>query len=256
MPNIRQHGLEIAYLDEGLGQPVVLLHRTGSNKVVDWVATQWCAILRKAGRRIIAIDCRGHGASTKFYTPGDYGGARMATDVRAVLDRARVERADILGYEMGARVAAFFAAANPSRARSLVLAGIGINLVEGSNREFRFAAALEADPAQIGDPLERGIREFVERNRCDIRAVAACFRGARPLGREQLAALRVPTLMAAGTADEIALRDPRSNLSAAQGLARLIAGAKAIDIQGRDHFGAIADPVFVKGVLEFLAQRP
>jgi pimeloyl-ACP methyl ester carboxylesterase len=256
MPNIRQDGLEIAYLDEGAGQPIVLLHRVASNKVVDWVATQWCATLRHAGRRVVAIDCRGHGASSKFYTPGDYGGARMAADVRAVLDRAGIERADLLGYEMGARVAAFFAAANPARTRSLVLAGIGINLVEGSNREFRFAAALEANPAQVSDPLERAIREFAERNHCDIKAVAACLRGARPLSREQLGAVRVPTLVAVGTADEIALREPNSKLSAAQGLARLIAGAKALDIAGRDHFNAIADPGFVRGTLEFLTQRP
>jgi pimeloyl-ACP methyl ester carboxylesterase len=153
MPNLRYNGIEIAYLDEGAGQPLVLLHRIASNKVVDWVATQWCATLRQAGRRIIAPDCRGHGASTKFYAPGDYTGVRMATDVRAVLDRARIERADFLGYEMGARIAAFFAAAHPGRVRSLILAGIGINLVEGSNREFRFAAALEANPAQVTDPL-------------------------------------------------------------------------------------------------------
>jgi pimeloyl-ACP methyl ester carboxylesterase len=256
MPNLRYNGIEIAYLDEGAGQPLVLLHRIASNKVVDWVATQWCATLRQAGRRIIAPDCRGHGASTKFYAPGDYTGVRMATDVRAVLDRARIERADFLGYEMGARIAAFFAAAHPGRVRSLILAGIGINLVEGSNREFRFAAALEANPAQVTDPLERGIREFAERNGCDIKAVAACFRGARPLMREQLAAVQAPTLVAVGTEDEIALREPSSNASIAQGLARLIPGAKALDIRGRDHFDAITDPSFVRGVLEFLARRP
>jgi pimeloyl-ACP methyl ester carboxylesterase len=256
MPNIRQNGLEIAYLDEGAGQPVVLLHRIASNKVVDWVATQWCATLRQAGRRIIAPDCRGHGASTKFYTPADYSGTRMAADVRALLDRLGIERADFLGYEMGARIAAFFAIANPARVRSLILAGMGINLVEGSNREFRFAAALEVSPAQVTDPLERSIREFAERNRCDIKAVAACFRGARPLTREQVATVRVATLVAAGTQDEVALREPNGGASVAQGLARLIPGAKALDLAGRDHFGAIADPAFMRGVLEFLARRP
>jgi pimeloyl-ACP methyl ester carboxylesterase len=256
MPSFRHDGIEIAYLDEGAGKPIVLLHRIASNKVVDWVATQWCATLRRAGRRIIALDCRGHGASTKFYAPGEYTGTRMAADVRALLDSIGIERADFLGYEMGARVAAFFAVARPERVRSLILAGMGINLVEGSNREFRFAAALEATPAQVTDPLERSIRAFAEKNRCDLKAIAACFRGARPLTREQLAAVRVPTLVAAGSEDEIALREPGGGPSIAQGLARLIPDAKALDIPGRDHFGAIADPRFVKAVLEFLTRRP
>jgi pimeloyl-ACP methyl ester carboxylesterase len=107
----------------------------------------------------------------------------------------------------------------------------------------------------VNDPLERSIRAFAERNRCDIKAVAACYRGGRPLTREQLAAMQVPTLVAVGTKDEIALRDPNSNTSIAQGLARLIAGAKVLDIPDRDHFGALGDPRFVRGALEFLTRR-
>jgi pimeloyl-ACP methyl ester carboxylesterase len=89
--------VEIAYLDEGEGEAVVLVHGFASNKEVNWVNPGWMATLR-AGRRAIALDNRGHGASTKLYDPSLYGSAIMAEDVRALLDHLDVERADVIGY--------------------------------------------------------------------------------------------------------------------------------------------------------------
>ncbi len=55
----------------------------------------------------------------------------MAEDVRALLDHLGLPRADVMGYSMGARIAAFLALAHPGRVRSAVLGGLGIRLVEG-----------------------------------------------------------------------------------------------------------------------------
>ena len=72
MASFRYNGVEIAYLDEGAGEPIVLVHGFGSNKETNWVVPGWVAALKGAGRRAIALDNRGHGASTKFYDPDDY----------------------------------------------------------------------------------------------------------------------------------------------------------------------------------------
>ena len=72
---------------------------------VNWLRTSWFATLTKAGRRAIALDNRGHGASTKLYDPADYHSAIMAEDVRAMLDHLEIERADLMGYSMGSRIA-------------------------------------------------------------------------------------------------------------------------------------------------------
>src|SRR5262245_21986229 len=129
MPDFRDDAVAIAYLDEGEGEPVVLVHGFGSTKEVNWLNPGWISTLTRAGRRAVALDNRGHGASAKLYDPAAYHSAVMAEDVRALLDHLAIPRADIMGYSMGARIAAFLALAHPERVRSVILGGLGIRLV-------------------------------------------------------------------------------------------------------------------------------
>jgi pimeloyl-ACP methyl ester carboxylesterase len=71
-------GVEIAFLDEGEGEPIVLVHGFASNKEVNWVFPGWVTTLTRAGRRVVALDNRGHGDSTKLYQPAAYRSAVMA----------------------------------------------------------------------------------------------------------------------------------------------------------------------------------
>ena len=65
MPSFHNGAVEIAYLDEGEGDPIVLVHGFASSKNVNWVYPTWVSDLRKDGRRVIALDNRGHGESDK-----------------------------------------------------------------------------------------------------------------------------------------------------------------------------------------------
>src|SRR5271163_4735861 len=124
MPAFAHGNVEIAFLDEGQGDPIVLVHGFASNKEVNWVYPGWVATLTRAGRRVVALDNRGHGASTKLYDPALYHSGIMAEDVRALLDHLDLPRADIMGYSLGARITAFLALAHPKRVRSAVLGGL------------------------------------------------------------------------------------------------------------------------------------
>ncbi len=244
------HGpIEIAFFDEGAGEPIVLVHGFASNARVNWVDPGWVTALTRAGRRVIALDNRGHGASSKLYEPSAYGGAIMAEDVRALLDHLRVERADVMGYSMGARIAAFLAVAHPARVRALVLGGLGIKLVEGIGLPDTIAEALETPKrTDVLDRTGRIFRAFAEQTGSDLRALAACMRGSRQtLSRAQVAAIKAPVLVAVGSKDEVAGSGPA--------LAALIPGAKALDIPDRDHMLAVGDKVFKAGVIDFLNQR-
>ncbi len=56
MPSFNNAGVEIAYLDEGEGDPIILVHGFASTKDVNWVYPTWVSHLRQAGRRVIAFD--------------------------------------------------------------------------------------------------------------------------------------------------------------------------------------------------------
>ena len=151
---------------------------------------------------------------------------------------------------MGARVCAFLAAHDPARARSLILGGLGIHLVDGIGLPEEIALALEAPSvADVADPTGRQFRAFAEQTKSDLRALAACIRGSRQtLPREKAAKIRAPTLIAVGTKDTVA--------GSARALAAIIPGAQALDIPGRDHMPAVGDKVFKAAVLAFLERRP
>ncbi len=250
MPRFTHDGVEIAFLDEGEGEPIVLVHGFASNRQVNWVSPGWVTTLTRAGRRVIALDNRGHGESTKLYEPADYHSAIMAEDVRALIEHLGLPRADVIGYSMGARITAFLALAHPQRVRAAILGGLGIRLVEGVGLPDTIADALEAPSlAGVRNPTAYMFRAFAEQTQSDLRALAACLRGSRQtLSRDDVGRIGVPLLVAVGSEDPIA--------GSPEALAALIPGAEALVIPGRDHMLAVGDRVFKAGVLDFLEKRP
>ena len=69
MQSFDSDGVSIAYLDEGKGDPILLIHGFASNVATNWVDPQWVRTLTQDGRRVIALDNRGHGQSDKLYEP-------------------------------------------------------------------------------------------------------------------------------------------------------------------------------------------
>jgi len=249
MPSFRHGDVEIAYLDEGEGDPIVLIHGFASNREVNWLYPGWVATLTAAGRRVIALDNRGHGQSTKLYDPGDYHTAKMAEDVRALLDHLALKRADSFGYSMGARITAFLAAAHPERVRTIVLGGLGYKLIDGVGLPESIATALEAPSlADVTDPMARTFRAFADQTKSDRLALAACIRGSRQVMTvDEVSRIAAPALVAVGTKDDVA--GPAGKLAA------VMRHARALDIEGRDHMLAVGDKSFKSAVLQFLDER-
>ena len=206
MASFNHDGVEIAYLDEGEGEPIVLVHGFASTKEVNWVNPGWVATLTRAGRRAIALDNRGHGESTKLYDPADYHTAMMAEDVRALLDHLehRARRRDGL---FDGRAHHRVPGDGASRAHAL-----------GDLRRARHQAGAWRRPAgersptgmeapsldDVTDPQSAACSAASrEQTKSDLRALAACIRGSRQtLTREQVAAIKLPVLVAVGTEDD------------------------------------------------------
>jgi pimeloyl-ACP methyl ester carboxylesterase len=249
MPSFANGTVEIAYLDEGEGEPIMLVHGFGSTKDVNWVYPAWVSELRKAGRRVIALDNRGHGQSAKLYEPEAYRIPVMAGDVSALLDHLGIARADVMGYSLGARMTAWLARYQPQRLRSAIFGGLGSALIEGGGPGENVAKALEVPSLdEVTDPVGRTFRAFADQTRSDRRALAACLRGSRGLmTREEAAGIEIPVLIAVGTADEIA--------GSAASLGSIIPGSQVLDIPNRDHMRSVGDKVYKSGVLQFLSRN-
>jgi pimeloyl-ACP methyl ester carboxylesterase len=250
MKRFTHDGVEIAFIDEGQGEPIVLVHGFASTAHVNWVSPGWVTTLTKAGRRVIALDNRGHGASSKLYDPFAYHSAVMARDINALLNQLALAQVDVMGYSMGARITAFFALAHPKRLRRAVLGGLGAHLMHGVGDTEGIAKALEAPSlADVHDARGRVFRAFAEQTKSDLRALAACARGSRQtLTREELGEIRAPVLVAVGTKDAVA--------GSPEELAASLPNGRAFDIPDRDHMLAVGDKVFKQEVLRFLGQEP
>src|SRR5262245_23487129 len=118
-------GITIAYDALGTGKPIVLVHGFGASRTITWANTNWYQTLERGGRRVIAMDCRGHGQSGKPHAPEAYEEGRMAADILTVLDAVGIEHADIMGYSMGGYLAIRLMRDSPRRVKRAVLAGIG-----------------------------------------------------------------------------------------------------------------------------------
>ncbi|KSB91888.1 alpha/beta hydrolase [Caulobacter vibrioides] len=245
-------GLSIACHEWGEGAarpPVVLHHGFSASGPINWKAPGIVDALVAAGRRVIAIDARGHGASDKPHDPVFYGEARMARDVAELIDHLGVSAIDLAGYSMGAIVSLICASREP-RVRRLVVGGVGEGVVATGGVDTRHVpsaaivqALLTDDVSAIEHPAAVPFRLFADAIGADRKALAAqaSVVHAQPIPLDRIAA---PTLVIAGDDDPLAVHPER--------LASAIPGATSL-LVGGDHRSAVAAPAFARAIVEFLA---
>lgn len=228
---------------------VVLHHGFASSATGNWVVTGVVDALTAAGRRVVAIDARGHGDSQKHHDPAYYGEDAMARDLVGLFDLLGLDRVDLVGYSMGGVVALVTAAAG-RRVRRLVVGGIGASAAEqgGVDRNSLVGAALiEAlltdDPSSISDERALGFRMFAEATGADRKSLAAQARASRhtPIG---LARIKVPALVLAGVDDWLATRPHVLSSALPDGRCKVLAG---------DHLTVVRNPEFAAAIVAFLA---
>lgn len=247
MQKFNSDGVAIAYDMWGEGPPVFLIHGFASNAFVNWRDTGWVKVLTDAGHQVIAIDNRGHGQSEKLYDPKFYSAPIMADDALRLLNHLKIERADVMGYSMGARITAFLAMTYPKRVHRAVFGGLASRMITGVGGSDAIASAMEAPhAADVENPEARAFRLFADQTQSDRRALAACIRSARvKISVESLAAIMVPVLVVAGEMDEVA-----GNVAE---LVNIIPGATGITLPRRNHMNAVGDRGYKDAVVKFLS---
>ena len=243
-------GFRLAFREEGEGEPILLIHGFASSSNVNWYAPGWFRVLNEAGYRVIAIDNRGHGFSDKSHDPAVYTPEAMAGDAAALLEHLGIQKAQVMGYSMGARISAYMCLLHGSFVNSVIFGGLGIGMVTGAGNWEPVAEALLADDiSQITNPRGLMFRKFADRTKSDKKALAACvITSKKELTAAEVHAIRQPALVAVGTLDEIS--------GEAEPLAALLPKGETLIIPNRDHMLAVGDSVYKKGVIDFLSRHP
>lgn len=175
MEPLARDGIRFSYLDRGAGAPFVFQHGLGGD------ATQPDGLYDPA-RRLVCLECRGHGGTLPLGPPEALGFATFAADVLALMDHLGLERAMVGGVSMGAGVAARLGAEHPERVSALVLVRPAW-LDAGHPEHLRIMETVGALLERAGP--RAGLAEL--ERRADYRAVAGCSAAAAESLRGQFA---------------------------------------------------------------------
>ncbi|MHA2277546.1 MAG: alpha/beta fold hydrolase [Candidatus Kariarchaeaceae archaeon] len=111
--------LKICYEVQGEdGFPIVLLHGLYGSSL-DWIVHEVPEQLFT--HKIILIDLRGHGQSSKPLDPSAYSPKTQSSDIKAVLDHLNISEAIIWGFSYGGRIAFAFAIYYPKYVKQLIV---------------------------------------------------------------------------------------------------------------------------------------
>ncbi len=206
-------GIRLSYVERGEGPLVVLLHGFLCSAEIDFGRRGLIDRFAQAGRRVVALDARGHGDSDKPREPSAYGARAMARDVEALLDHLGASRADLLGYSLGA-FTALEVALRDSRIQGLCLGGIGGASLDVERLRAE-AAGLEAETAPTGS----WFREAAELLGSDRHACAAWLRGARlpQVAVSSFPSVRGSVLIVNGAEDQLDPHEFASRFPAGRG---------------------------------------
>ena len=106
MPCIRCGDLNVFYLENGAGTPVVFIHG-------NWATSSWWEpVLARLpdGLRGIAYDIRGRGRTVG--PDSDYGIASLSVNLRAFIEALNLDQVDVVGHSLGGAIAMQFALEN------------------------------------------------------------------------------------------------------------------------------------------------
>ena len=232
-------GIALHYATVGEGPPVVMLHSGLANG--DWWGLQVAAL--RASHRVILVDSRGHGRSTRDRRP--FGYDLMADDVVALMDKLAIPRADIVGWSDGAIIGLDLAIRRPERV----------------NRVFSFAANSRPDGVKPDVDKDPTFASFIRRAGAEYRLMSAtpdeydafvaqigAMWAREPNWSDaQLRSIKAPVLIADGDHDE-AIRRAHTEY-----LAATIPGAGLLIFPSTSHFAFLQDPaLFNAALLDFL----
>ena len=234
--------IEMYYAVYGAGDPVILLHGGLGHSDV------WGYQIPELAKhfKVIAADSRGHGRSTRSAQP--YGYALMASDVVALMDYLKIDKASIVGWSDGGIIGLDIAMNYPERLTRLYAYGANTNVaglradIADSKVFNQYIENAGKDYARLS-PTPKDYEAFVTQI-SEMWATQPAYTAA------QLGKINVPVAIADGEHDEAIRQEHNAEMVAA------IPGARLVILPGVSHFGMWQDPaLFNKAALDFLKAK-
>lgn len=253
--------VRIHYWEKGQGEPLIII--SGLFSSLERMDPARLGILvdeLSSDFRVIVMEMRGHGQSSKLYQVTDYGD-NMATDIVRLMDHLGLKTANVMGYSYGAMLAGKLVETFPERLQKVILGGASfadINKPADFQWALRYAASIEQgkglevlvrDITPPGEEVDRETVAYFDQKYLapnDTKAMVAVLKGTPKLGINLniLAETTVPILMAAGELDQ--------NSGEALAIQKRFAHINVLVISGEDHLTTVTAPEFVEGVKAFL----
>lgn len=215
--NVR--GVELAVRRRGQGRPFLWAHGLTSSMVEDARRGLYDWTPLTATHEVIQFDARGHGESGSTADVGDYTWENLGRDILALADALDLDTFDLGGVSMGAGSSLWAVTFDPSRIRSLVLAGLPTAWQLRASRATKYEAAahiaekyglaeLTARMATMPAPaIYEGFPEMVHSELAVTQEAAPFVLRAAAIADlpliEELSMIKQPTLLLAWSNDEV-----------------------------------------------------
>lgn len=197
---INVNGVRLAYIEEGKGRPLLLLHGGGGDH------HEFNSMVKKLSKtyRVFAIDSRGHGNSSAVK---EYNYQDMADDINAFIKEKGLKKPALYGFSDGGITGLLLASQHPKLLSAMIISGANTN-PQGLRPEGR--KAMEEEYKAFGDALLR--MELTQPH----------------ITEAELKKIKIPVLVLAGSSDLV--KESHTRL-----LAAAIPGSELNILEGEDH---------------------
>ncbi|MDR3534691.1 MAG: alpha/beta fold hydrolase [Rhodopila sp.] len=237
------NGIKLWYATFGQGEPVIFLHGGLAN--ADYWGLQVPQVAQH--HRVILMDSRGHGRSTRDDRP--YGYDLMTDDVVGLLDHLGIKRAAVVGWSDGGILGLDLAIRYPDRVSKVFAFAANTDpsgVVEGVEKNPTFAAYIK----RAGHEYEK-LSATPQEYAAFVDAISKMWASQPNWTADQLKAIKTPVAVVDGDHDEAIKRSHTEQIAAT------IPGAGLLILPNTSHFSFLQDPdQFTWHILHFLGQKP
>ncbi len=234
------NGIQMYYAIYGAGDPVILLHGGLGN--ADYWSNQVPELAKS--HKVIVADSRGHGRSTRNADPYSY--SLMASDVVALMDHLKIEKAALIGWSDGGIIGLDIAIHHPERLTKLFAFGANYN-VGGLREDTGNSTVFNAYIEQCGKDYARLSKTPTEYE-AFLNQISQMWATQPDYKKEELQGIKVPTFIADGQYDEGIKQEHTREM------AQLIPNATLVVMPDLSHFAMWQDPtIFNRALAAFLA---